>query len=164
MKILLVLEAALGGTGRHIVDLAQGLLDRDHDVHLVYSTLRADAHFTAGLHRLQTECSRFRSHAIPITRELTASDLRAYVKLRRIVRRHGPFNLIHSHSTKAGFLARLLVGKSGAASVYTPHGLMTMDPRLRGLRRCVRTSLRHRLRGRGLPRLGEQHLHPQRAG
>jgi len=132
MKILLVLEAALGGTGRHIVDLAQGLLDRDHDVHLVYSTLRADTYFTAGLRRLRANCSRFHGHAIPITRELTASDIRAYLQLWRVVRRHGPFDAIHSHSTKAGFLARLLFGKRGAVSVYTPHGLMTMDPQLRG--------------------------------
>ena len=45
MRILLVLEACGGGTGRHVVDLARGLLARGHEVSLRYSPRRADDRF-----------------------------------------------------------------------------------------------------------------------
>jgi glycosyltransferase involved in cell wall biosynthesis len=51
------------------------------------------------------------------------------------MRTNGPFDVIHAHSTKAGFLARLLAGTEGAKMIYTPHGLMALDPSLTGWRR-----------------------------
>ncbi len=134
MKILLLLEAALGGTGRHILDLAEGLLGRNHEVHLVYSPLRADKTFGAGLERLRQRAG-FHCQPIAMTRAVTASDLRSYLELARYVKRHGGFDVLHAHSTKAGFLGRLLWLRKDARIVYTPHGLMTMDPELTGLRR-----------------------------
>lgn len=135
MKILLVLEATLGGTGRHILDLSQGLLDRGHEVHLVYSTLRADERFLAGLRCLRAARPELRVYCLPIAHELSFSDVRSYWKLARYLRRRGPFDIIHSHSTKAGFLARLPARRRGAHSVYTPHGLMTLNPELVRTRR-----------------------------
>jgi glycosyltransferase involved in cell wall biosynthesis len=144
MKVLLILEATLGGTGRHIVDLAWGLLDRGMEVHFVYSTLRADPQFVDGLDSLRASHPDFHCHLIAITREVTFSDLASYAELSRYVHTHGPFDVIHGHSTKAGFLTRLLLNRGRARMVYTPHGLMTMDPALRGMRRravCALESL-----------------------
>jgi len=135
MKVLLIIEAALGGSGRHVLDLAEGLMAKGETVHLVYSPLRADYRFTTGLASLRRARSEFRFHPIPITRELDISDFRSYLQLTGYVRRHGPFDIIHSHSTKAGFLARLLLRRRGTRSVYTPHALMTLDPALTGVRR-----------------------------
>ena len=135
MKVLLIIEAALGGSGRHVLDLAEGLMARGEKVHLVYSPLRADQRFTKALASLRRAKSEFRCHPIPMTRELGISDFRSYLQLTGYVRRHGPFDVIHSHSTKAGFLARLLLRRRGARLAYTPHGLMTLDPALTGLRR-----------------------------
>src|SRR5665213_445598 len=135
MKVLLVLEATLGGTSRHILDLADGLLERGMEVHFVYSTLRADRTFLTGLASLRASRTALHCHSIPITREVTLSDVSSYVKLSRYVRDHGPFDLIHAHSTKAGFLTRLLLNSCPARMVYTSHGLMTMDPALTGMRR-----------------------------
>src|SRR5579862_4945937 len=135
MKILLVLEAALGGSGRHVLDLADGLLALMHEVSLVYSSLRADQAFLRGISSLDTKWPGFRCKSIPITREVTFSDFSTYLSLSRYLRVNGPFDIIHSHSTKAGFLARLLVGTRGAKMIYTPHGLMTLDPDLVGFRR-----------------------------
>ena len=73
--------------------------------------------------------------AVPITRTVTISDIRSYLDLLRFVRANGPFDVIHAHSTKAGFLTRLLAGTQGAKIIYTPHGLMTLDPGLTGVRR-----------------------------
>ena len=140
-RVLLVLEATLGGTGRHILDLARGLLQRENDVHLVYSTRRADVQFQRGLAKLRAEWPEFRSEEIPITRAVTFSDARAFWRLFLYLRRNGPFDIIHGHSTKAGFLARLVPGTGSAARLYTPHALMTMDPCLRGFRRWAVSAL-----------------------
>jgi glycosyltransferase involved in cell wall biosynthesis len=135
MKILLVLEAALGGSGRHVLDLADGLLARRHDVSLVYSPLRADHTFLRRIASLRLLWPGFLCTSIPITREVTFSDIASYLSLARYLRTNGPFDVIHAHSTKAGFLTRLLVATQGAKMIYTPHGLMTLDPDLIGLRR-----------------------------
>jgi len=135
MKVLLVLEATLGGTSRHLLDLADGLLERGIEVHFVYSTLRADGNFLSGLASLRATRPGFHCHSIPITREVTFSDISSYVKVSRYVSDHGPFDVIHAHSTKAGFLTRLLLNSGSARMVYTSHGLMTMDPALTGARR-----------------------------
>lgn len=134
-RVLLVLEAALGGTGRHILDLAKGLLERDNEVHLIYSTLRADIQFQRGLERLHSEWPEFRSAGLRISRAVTPGDLVVFLQLFLYLRRNGPFDVIHGHSTKAGFLARLVPGVGNAAKVYTPHALMTMDPWLSSARR-----------------------------
>jgi glycosyltransferase involved in cell wall biosynthesis len=137
-KVLLVLEATLGGTGRHILDLARGLLDRNDEVHLIYSGLRADVQFTQGLARLKRERPDFRALEIRITRAVTPGDFVVFYRLFRYLRQNGPFDIIHGHSTKAGFVARIVPGAGRAAKIYTPHGLMTMNPELRGLgRRAV---------------------------
>jgi glycosyltransferase involved in cell wall biosynthesis len=137
-KVLLVLEATLGGTGRHILDLARGLLDRNDEVHLIYSGLRADVQFTQGLARLKRERPDFRALEIRITRAVTPGDFVVFYRLFRYLKQNGPFDIIHGHSTKAGFVARIVPGAGRAAKIYTPHALMTMNPELRGLgRRAV---------------------------
>ena len=74
MKILLVLEATLGGSGRHVLDLAEGLMASGEEVHLVYSTLRADRGFITGLASLRKARPEIRCHSIPIARELGQVD------------------------------------------------------------------------------------------
>jgi glycosyltransferase involved in cell wall biosynthesis len=134
-KVLLILEATLGGTGRHILDLAEGLLSRSDEVHLVYSLLRSDVQFREGLQALREKHRGFKLFCIAIERTVGWADFKAYWRLLRYMRTEGPFDVIHSHSTKAGFLARLLIGTRRAAQIYTPHGLMTNDPLLVGLKR-----------------------------
>ncbi len=140
MKILLLLEATLGGTGRHILDLSSGLLELNHEVHLVYSLVRADQAFIHGLADLKKREPHFQIKEIAIRRELGLSDIPAYLELAKYAREHQPFDVLHAHSTKAGFLLRLLVSSHGASAVYTPHGLMTLNSDLQGFSRgavCV---------------------------
>jgi glycosyltransferase involved in cell wall biosynthesis len=123
MRIALILEATAGGAARHVVDLASELIQRQHDVTLVYSPLRADARFEAEVAALAF------AHLIrlPMRRAPGPWDLGAARALRRIFDRLGPFDVIHGHSSKAGALARLVTPK-GASRVYTPHAFRTMDP------------------------------------
>jgi glycosyltransferase involved in cell wall biosynthesis len=76
-----------------------------------------------------------------ITRGVTVSDAAVFWRMFNYIRQNGPFDIIHGHSTKAGFLARLVPGGGKAAKLYTPHALMTMDSGLRGARRWAVSAL-----------------------
>ncbi len=53
-------------------------------------------------------------------------DIGAFLRLRSLILKIGPFDIIHGHSSKAGALARL-AAPFGAARVYTPHALATLN-------------------------------------
>jgi glycosyltransferase involved in cell wall biosynthesis len=127
MKIANFVESAAAGVGRHIVDLTNGLLDRGHEVHLVYSDARSDAIFCNDLRRLG-EQPGFRARRILMRRQPHASDLLAVRALRRYLRTHGPFDLLHCHSTKAGLIGRLGLVGDPIKRLYTPHMFFTADP------------------------------------
>ena len=137
LKILLVLEAAGGGAGRHVIDLARCLHENGHIVHLAYSPLRMESGFQQDLQQLSgitvTEISMRRSPHL--------SDIRALWALRNYVRQRGGFDIVHGHSSKAGALVRLLrmvgTGRRAGALVYTPHGLRTIDTQLSSRSRRV---------------------------
>jgi len=49
-------------------------------------------------------------------------DLKAFLKIYRVLRKE-KFDIVHSHTSKAGFLGRLAAKLSGVPiSIYTPHG------------------------------------------
>jgi glycosyltransferase involved in cell wall biosynthesis len=64
------------------------------------------------------------------------SDLRAWLAIRRYIRKLGPFEIIHGHSSKGGALARLPIGAGNAARIYSPHAFVTMNPGMVPLRRA----------------------------
>lgn len=126
LRILLTVESCGAGVGRHVVDLAQGLIGLGHSVDLVYSAERADARFIAGLERLgRAGC---RVHEIGFVRSPGLKDVAHVRVLRQLIRRQGPFDVIHAHSSKAGALTRLAVGKGRTARIYSPHAFFTMHP------------------------------------
>ena len=56
-------------------------------------------------------------------------DISALWGLYRLLKKEGPFDIIHSHSSKAGGLARLAGLKlPGFVQIYTPHAFVTMMP------------------------------------
>lgn len=125
-RVLMVVESAGGGTGRHVLDLSEGLLRRGCDVHVIYSTGRVDAQFLAGLARLPD----VRRLALPMRTSVHPSDWSTVRTVRRYARELGPFDAIHGHSSKGGAVARLAAFGTRAAAFYTLHGLIMMDPGL----------------------------------
>ena len=127
MRILELIEATAGGVGRHVIDLTEGLLARGHEVHLAYSTLRADKVFKHDLRQLRSgfklETCRIQMRHAP-----GANDIVAVRALRRYMRDRGPFDLLHCHSTKAGLVGRLAALTGSTNCLYTPHGMFSMDP------------------------------------
>ncbi|MEO5641057.1 MAG: glycosyltransferase [Sphingomicrobium sp.] len=122
MRLCQIVEAASGGTGRHVLDLSAALHTRGHDVTIVYSPLRADPGFDA-----EARHGGARMLTLAMRRQPGLSDLVAARGLSRLVAERGPFDVVHAHSSKAGAVVRL-AAVGGAARVYTPHALATLDP------------------------------------
>ncbi len=131
MRVLMIVESSAGGTGRHVLDLSQGLIGRGCEVHLVHSTRRIDTLFRDRLAQLPS----IRSLALPIPTGIHPQDIAIVRRIRRYIRECGPFDIIHGHSSKGGALARLSALRTGAVAIYTLHGLIMMDPDLPRLKK-----------------------------
>ena len=78
-RVLLIVESSGAGTGRHVLDLADGLLRRDCEVHLIYSTGRIDQMFRERL----AEIEGLPSMALAMRTAPTPGDVRVVKKVRR---------------------------------------------------------------------------------
>lgn len=134
MRILILVEAC-GGVARHITDLCAGLHARGIEVHLLYSPKRADAVLTTGLQRLSM--LGIRARPVIMGPEPGLADLQAWREIRHYLREHGPFDVIHGHSSKAGALARLSGIAACRVKVYTPHAFVTMNSAMPPARRLL---------------------------
>ncbi len=98
MRVLHVMESTIGGTRRHLVDLAAGQLARGLDVHLAVSNLR-QASFDLDVERLRAAGCGILGHL---------------ERLRPAI--------VHTHSSKGGALGRLASIATGiGARIHTPH-------------------------------------------
>ena len=131
----MITEACGGGAGRHVLDLSEGLLERGCEVHLLHSPRpRRRAFLPAiGWHWPRTATPR---QSYPLRRGIHPADLAAARWVRRYIREHGPFDVVHGHSAKGGALARLAAWRLRTPVFYTLHGFIAMDPSVaRRLRR-----------------------------
>lgn len=119
IKVTEVLEAAIGGTRRHVLDLLQNL-DRERFAPELVCSLRRDPAFGRDIEDLRAQ--GIPVTVIPMARRIAPwADLRALLGLRRHFRHMRP-DIVHAHSSKAGFLGRLAARQAGVArTVYTPH-------------------------------------------
>ncbi len=131
--MLLVSEPLSGGVGQHVVDLAQGLTQSGHEVHLIYSSLRVTASSSKRLEGLP----KIQRMELPIRRNPHASDLAAVCAIRRYMNRHRCFDVVHGHSSKGGALVRLAGVGTHAVKVYTPNAFVTLTPDLDELKRWL---------------------------
>ena len=125
-RVLMVVESSSGGTGRHVLDLSEGLTQRGCDVHVLYSTGRADRFF---LDRAKS-LPGVRCVPLPMRTSIHPGDFAAVLAARRYVKEFGPFDAIHGHSSKGGAVARLAALGTSSAAFYTLHGFIIMDPLL----------------------------------
>ena len=126
IRVLLIAESCGGGAGRHVLDLAEGLIARGCEVHLIDSPVRADRFFRERAARLRN----LGRAGLEMRRGIHASDLGVLKRVRRYLDRNGPFDVIHGHGSKGGAMARLAGLGSSTPVLYTPHGLVVMDPGL----------------------------------
>ena len=125
MRICHIIEAAGGGSGQVMLDLARLGVEDGDDITVIYSPDRVDENFQNGLSALK---GQIKSHPFLMKRAVGLHDARAALDLYKLLKSFEPFDVIHSHSSKAGALSRiagiLLPGKQ----VYTPHAFMTLAP------------------------------------
>ncbi len=125
MRICHVIESSSGGSAQVMADLIRGQLQQGDEVTLIYSPLRADPLFLSTLEKLLP----VNMHKLSMRRSVGFQDLVALVKLFFLLRKEGPFDVIHSHSSKAGGLTRLAgVLLPQTIQIYSPHGFVTMMP------------------------------------
>jgi glycosyltransferase involved in cell wall biosynthesis len=120
LRILHAVRAPVGGIIRHILDLANGQVDRGHEVGILADSLtggpRAEAAFAEIAPRLALGVHRFAIH-----REPHPLDVVSYFKLSALLRKLNP-DVLHGHGAKAGAFMRARGHTTGKLRVYTPHG------------------------------------------
>ncbi|MBN3787658.1 glycosyltransferase, partial [Burkholderia sp. Ac-20353] len=142
LRVALVAEAAGGGVAVHLAGLIEGLSDHDGiELHLIVPQgPRFDASILDA--RILARCKSV--HAVPMQRAVGWHDARSVAHLYRLLLRIRP-DVVHSHSSKAGALARLCRGPW--RHVYTPHAVYTLNPSLSALQRRLYGTI-ERLLGR----------------
>jgi glycosyltransferase involved in cell wall biosynthesis len=120
MRIVHVVESFAGGVFQFLVNLINGLPNHEHVV--IYGK-REDT---------PDDFSRYFSEMIEfyrwenVTRTISIyKDVLASIELYKLLYQIDDFQVIHLHSSKAGFIGRLIAWFGGFANkiVYTPHGV-----------------------------------------
>ena len=119
MRILHAMECTIGGTRRHLVDVARGQLARGHQVALAVSCER-EPRFREDLARLTAEGASV--FEIPMVRAISPrADARHQRELARVLGTWRP-EVVHTHGSKAGALGRMASLLSGVGvRIHTPH-------------------------------------------
>lgn len=121
MKIVHVMECFAGGTFNFLVDLTSELLNEEHIV--IYGTNRKNTpkHFRD----LFNKNVKFIEWKTAQREMKPLKDIKALWELYTILKKIDDIDIIHLHSSKAGFLGRIvsfLLGKS-KKTIYTPHAI-----------------------------------------
>ena len=118
IKLLLTMEPLLGGTLRHLKMILRALPTDEFDVHLAVSHQR-NPH-ARDLYESWRRTG-FTVHDLPMGRELSPRrDLAALARLVGLCGRER-FDIVHTHSAKAGFLGRFAGHVNCAVTIHTPH-------------------------------------------
>jgi glycosyltransferase involved in cell wall biosynthesis len=122
IRILHVIEAIDGGVKRHLLSIVASLDRERFDLEVAGPTARPEtgegATFVADL-----EAHGVPFHPIEMRRSISVlHDLRSLATLCSLIRRRD-FDIVHGHSSKGGFLARLAGWLTGRTTLYTPNAL-----------------------------------------
>lgn len=120
IRVAEVIEATENGTKKHVLQLMRHVDRTRFELELVASDLRDPQGFRRDVEELRAE--GFNVFLVPMTRTVhPLHDLRALIRLVRLFRRRR-YDVVHCHSSKAGFLGRLAAFLSRRRwIVYTPH-------------------------------------------
>jgi len=120
LRILHAVRTPVGGIFRHILDLANGQVDRGHQVGIVADTLTGGERAAAALAEIAPRL-KLGVHRFAIRREPGPGDLMVWRKFARLIGELRP-DVLHGHGAKAGVLFRLRRRSDDVIRVYTPHG------------------------------------------
>jgi glycosyltransferase involved in cell wall biosynthesis len=120
LRILHAVRTPVGGIFRHILDLANGQVDRGHHVGIIADSLTGGERAAAALAAIAPRLA-LGVHRLAIRREPFPTDVMVWAHVMRLIRRLKP-DVLHGHGAKAGAFIRLKTGSKGTLRVYTPHG------------------------------------------
>jgi glycosyltransferase involved in cell wall biosynthesis len=122
-RVLEVLEATGAGTASYISDLLLNINTEAFDVSFAYSPLRSDERFGSALQQIARRGIAI--YEIPMQRNIRpVEDTKSLWRLYRLIKAR-QFHIVHGHSSKAGFLARLAakLANTRIITVYSPHAI-----------------------------------------
>lgn len=122
-RILHLIEATSAGVARYVADLLLRIDTNAFDVTLAYSPRRADDRFWRDLQAIQAR--GVRTFEIPMSRSIRpVDDSKALWQVYRLIKDLGS-DVVHGHSSKAGFLGRLAAKLAGSriVTIYSPHAI-----------------------------------------
>ena len=127
MRVLHVSESFASGTLEVIRALSAGLAARGHEVIVAHGARPETPRDVADLFDPRVELV-----ALPWSRRTARGQLAAARALRRLAAERRP-ELVHLHSSFAGAVGAVALGRSSCRLVYTPHGsaLLRTDSRLK---------------------------------
>ncbi|MDQ8726115.1 glycosyltransferase family 4 protein [Bradyrhizobium sp. LHD-71] len=120
LRILHAVRAPVGGIFRHILDLAQGQIERGHQVGILADSLTGGERAKAALADMEPRLA-LGVHRIAIRREPHPADLMLVSQFNSLIRRAKP-HVLHGHGAKAGAFIRTKGRAENLIRVYTPHG------------------------------------------
>jgi glycosyltransferase involved in cell wall biosynthesis len=120
LRILHATRAPVGGIFRHILDLANGQVDRGHHVGIIADSLTGGERADAALKEIAPRL-KLGVHRLAIHREPVPTDFLVWAHFKRLIRRLKP-DVLHGHGAKAGAFIRLKTSPKETLRVYTPHG------------------------------------------
>lgn len=120
LRILHAVRAPVGGIFRHIRDLAQGQIERGHQVGILADSLTGGERADKALEEMKPRLA-LGVHRIAIRREPHPADLLVWPQFASLIRRLRP-HVLHGHGAKAGAFIRARGYAETMIRVYTPHG------------------------------------------
>jgi glycosyltransferase involved in cell wall biosynthesis len=120
LRILHAVRAPVGGIFRHILDLANGQVDRGHHVGIIADSLTGGERAQVALQEIAPRL-KLGVHRIAIRREPFPTDILVWMQFMRLVWKLKP-QVLHGHGAKAGAFIRLKSRSGETIRVYTPHG------------------------------------------
>jgi glycosyltransferase involved in cell wall biosynthesis len=120
LRILHAVRTPVGGIFRHILDLANGQVDRGHHVGIIADSLTGGERAEAALKEIAPRL-KLGVRRIAIHREPFPTDILVWARFMRLIRRLRP-DVLHGHGAKAGAFIRLKPRSEKTIRIYTPHG------------------------------------------
>ena len=100
LRILHAVRTPVGGIFRHILDLANGQVDRGHQVGIIADTLTGGERANRALAQIGPRL-KLGVHRLAIRREPSLSDALVWMRFQRLIRQLKP-RVVHGHGAKAG--------------------------------------------------------------
>ena len=120
LRILHAVRAPVGGILRHILDLANGQVDRGHHVGILADNLTGGERAARALAEIAPRL-KLGVYRLAIRREPSPDDFLVWLRMRRLIAKLKP-DVVHGHGAKAGAFVRMRRRSDATIRIYTPHG------------------------------------------